>query len=88
MHQNQTGSFVDVLTSLSNGKLDGHDLRHDQVNRLVATANCRLTPQQREEVKCFFVFQEAPSLSTRAAFTDAASAILENNPVFAAIVAS
>ena len=88
MHQNQTGSFVNVLASLRTGKIDGHDLNINQVNRLVATANCRLTPQQREEVKCFFVFQEAPSLSTRAAFTDAASAILENHPVFAAIVAS
>ena len=85
MNQNQTGS--NVLDNLLNGKIEDCTLTTRQVNRLVATANCSLTPEQQDEVKCFFVFNEAPSMSTRSAFENAVKMIFQNTPVLDAIIA-
>lgn len=85
MNQNQTGS--NVLTSLLNGKIGNRSLTTHQVYKLVATINARLTPVQQHEVKGFFVFNEAPSMSTRAAFETVAQTTIQNTAVLNAIVA-
>ena len=85
MTQNQTGSKV--LTSLLNGKINNRSLTTRQVNKLVAMINSRLTPAQQSEVKGFFVFNEAPSMSTRAAFETVAQTTIQNTTVLNAIVA-
>ena len=85
MTQNQTGS--NVLASLLNGKLGKRSLSTRQVCRLVATINTQLNPTQQHEVKGYFVFNEAPSMSTRSAFEQAAQTIIQNLPVLNAIVA-
>jgi len=85
MSQNQTGS--NVLASLLKGKLEGRHLDTRQVNKLVATINCNLSPEQQSEIKGFFVFKEAPSLSTRSAFENAAKMIIQNKPVLDCIIA-
>jgi hypothetical protein len=85
MNQNQTGS--NVLTSLLSGKIGERSLTTHQANKLIATINTQLTPAQQEEIKGFFVFNEAPSMSTRSAFQTAAQTIIQNLPVLNAIVA-
>jgi hypothetical protein len=85
MNQTQTGS--NVLISLFSGKLGEHTLSTRQVNQLVATINTQLTPAQQREIKGFFVFSEAPSMSTCSAFEQAAQTIIQNIPVLNVIVA-
>jgi hypothetical protein len=85
MNQNQTGS--NVLASLLSGKLGERRLTTRQVNKLVATISTQLTPAQQREVKGCFVFSEAPSMSTRSAFQEAAQTIIQNLPVLNTIVA-
>jgi hypothetical protein len=67
--------------------LKGHPLSQPQVNKLVATINCRLTPAQQAEVKGFFVFGEPPSRSTRDAFEKAALTITQNPLVLDMVIA-
>lgn len=75
-----------LWTNLVKGQVEKHNLSSCQVNRLVATVNTRLSPNQRNEIKGFFVFGEPPSKSTRTAFESAAQAILRDRRVLNAIL--
>jgi hypothetical protein len=77
-----------LWTSLTRGEIAQRTLSPQQLNNLVATVSSRLTPDQRNEIKGFFVFGEAPSKSTRVAFEVAAQNLIQNQPILDAIVQS
>ena len=75
-----------MWTNIAGGKFANCKLTSHQVNKLVASINARLLPEQRDEVKCFFVYGEAPSKSTRTAFENAAQMIIQNSVILNAII--
>lgn len=85
---NQDAGSTLLWSKLSRGEIAKHSLSPQQLNNLVATVNSRLTPDQRNEIKGFFVFGEAPSMSTRVAFEVAAQNLIQNQPILDAIVQS